>query len=153
MNNKTKIITKIIIGILGFALVGGSMLMNNYNNANNSIKNSNASNNSYDFYSKFGTTTTLSKEYFTKSLKAETKLTKIKIDSLPLHSTLNLDNNPIQVAQEINFDDVTKITFKTQISKFIFISSINNFCPILLLRFSRHLERSERSVIQFCLIA
>ena len=92
--------------------------MNNYNTANNSIKNSNASNNSYDFYSKFGTTTTLTKEYFTKSLKAETKLTKIRIDSLPLHSALNLDNNPIQVAQEINFDDVTKITFKSSIDEY-----------------------------------
>ena len=118
MNNKTKIITKIIIGILGFTMIAGSVAMNNYNNANNSIKNSKASNNSYDFYSNFGTTTTLIKDYFTKSLKQETKLTKIRIDSLPLHSTLNLDNNPIQVAQEINFDDVIKITFKSSIDEY-----------------------------------
>ena len=115
---KTKITTKVLIAILGLGLVFGSVALNTSNNTNNSIKTSQAANNSYDFYSKFGTETKLTKEYFTKSLKEKNKLSKIRIDSLPLHSSLKLNNNPTTVGQEINFEEITKLTFKSSIDEY-----------------------------------
>ena len=115
---ETKIITKILIGILGFSLIGSAVILQNNSNANNSIKTSQAANNSYDFYSKFGTETKLTKEYFTKSLKNKNEFAKIRIDSLPLHSSLSLSNIPTQIGQEINFEEVNKLTFKSSIDEY-----------------------------------
>ncbi len=92
--------------------------MTNIDFNNNLIKQSSANKNSFDFYSQFGSETKLKSDYFTKSLMNPVLITKVRFDSLPLHSSLTYNNIQIIVGQEVPFDYINKIIFKSSIDQY-----------------------------------
>jgi hypothetical protein len=99
--------TKMIVIILGFLLIAGVIATTIKNFDTNSIKTSTSQ--KYDFYVKYDTDYILSVNHFQNYITTNTKLTKVRIDSLPQHSTLKLNGTQVVEGQVIEVAELPNL--------------------------------------------
>lgn len=119
--SKSKIISifqkysKLFVVVLGMSvLVVGVFALNSslYQSKDNKL----ASRDNYDFYLQYNKLNKLSPSYFTS--KVNSGFEKIKIDTLPNHSDILLNNNKIKAGDEVSFVDLAKLVILPNIDEY-----------------------------------
>jgi hypothetical protein len=117
---KHKIITlvssKVIVLILGISLITSVIAVTIKNHQTPSIKTT--ASQQYDFYVKHDTDFTLSTPYFQNFLTSSNTLTKVRIDTLPNHSTLKLDGVQVKEGQEIDTNQLSKLVLHPYVDEY-----------------------------------
>jgi hypothetical protein len=110
MTNFTKtlsIFSKLVVIIIGCFLLGSIVSTSFRNFETKSIKTT--ASQKYDFYVKYDTDFVLSIDYFQDYITPKKNLTKVRIDTLPNHSTLKLDGVQVVEGQEINMLELNNL--------------------------------------------
>ncbi len=116
---KTALVSKKLVTIIGLlsALVLGFIYFNNL--PNQSIRSNQLSGvNDYDFYASYNQDFNLNKSHFLGLIEGESDISEIRIDSLPLHSDLDLDGEPVKEGQVVDIEDISKMVLRPFVDQY-----------------------------------
>jgi hypothetical protein len=114
--NTTSFFAKLVVIIVGLFLISSVIFTTFQNYETNSIKTT--ASQKYDFYAKYNTDLVLGADYFQNFIKTDSALTKVRIDTLPNHSTLKLQGIQVVEGQEINTSELNNLVLHPYVDEY-----------------------------------